>query len=362
MRPNRTLLTGENGVAESLLLDTWYRRRHRWLSVLLLPLSWFFAALTHLRRVFLQRAARAHRLPLPVIVIGNITLGGSGKSPLLIAVAKRLKEAGYAPGVVSRGYGSDAPHYPFFVMPDASAREAGDEPLMIARASGCPVVIDRDRLAAARALVESKRCNLILSDDGLQHYRLPRDLEIVVVDGQRLLGNGRLLPAGPLREGARRLSEVDWVLVNGGEAGQGRFPQALAMNLQPLGWQPLGPGQEHPLEPLPWKNESRRVHAVAGIGNPERFFTTLHQLGLDVIPHAFADHWQYRACDLRFDDGLSVVMTEKDAVKCRELLNDLDGEYWYLRVGAQVEEVFYTGLLQQIDSIRGVRPQTKADL
>lgn len=359
------------------LVAMWYHKRWPWLSNLLLPLSWLFYLLIALRRRYYRSVAKPDALPVPVIVVGNINLGGSGKSPLLIALALHLRQKGFSPGVISRGYGSNAPHYPFTVTDETSAELAGDEPLMIAQRSACPVVIDPDRLTAAKKLVQTNHCDLILSDDGLQHYRLPRDLEIIVVDGQRLLGNERLLPAGPLREPASRLRQADCVVVNGGLDGAGADavgfntrkqlkPDAcFGMQLQPISWQRLSDGNSVAAQQQPWTSERKskgRVHAVAGIGNPQRFFQTLKDLGVDFIPHCFPDHHIFQWSDISFQDDLPVVMTEKDAVKCRVLLEartvqqqrdqvQID-RYWYLSVQAQLDEAFFPALEERLRILR----------
>lgn len=350
------------------LLDTWYEGKRPWLSVLLLPVSWLFGLLTALRRGYFRFLARPAALPVPVIVIGNINLGGSGKTPLLIALASRLRETGYRPGIISRGYGSRAPHYPFAVEAATPVAMAGDEPLMIAQRSHCPVVVGADRPAAARHLLEKYSCDLILSDDGLQHYRLPRDLEIIVVDGQRQLGNGRLLPAGPLRESATRLRQADWVVVNGtlvngtvngtGKPLNGAPVAPVQMRLEATGWQRLPDGENVGVDEL-LPTDSARLHALAGIGNPQRFFQTLRDLGVGFIPHPFADHHQFRWQDIHFDDNLPVVMTEKDAVKCRALLRqhaaELNADYWMLRVEARLGEDFYRALDARLKSLERYR-------
>lgn len=364
----------------NILMDMWYSKRKPWLSIVLLPVSCLFHLLIVLRRAYYRHIVRAEALPLPVIVVGNINLGGSGKSPLLIALALHLKSLGYSPGVISRGYGSSAPHYPFVVTADTAADIAGDEPLMIAQRCGCPVVIDADRLAAANKLIELGCCDLILSDDGLQHYRLPRQLEIVVVDGQRYLGNERLLPAGPLREPASRLGQVDWVAVNGAvhdsnkenKSSGNRYlktPETrVDMQLRPVSWQRLSDGEALSLAQKPWISEGEsegesggkrcgRVHAVAGIGNPQRFFQTLADLGVDFIPHAFSDHHHFQWADIDFPDELPVVMTEKDAVKCRALLKEKAvskelNRCWFLSVEAQLDERFYREFASRLRDIQ----------
>lgn len=319
----------------------WYGREP--LAVLLLPLSWLFGAIVALRR-FAYRVGvfRAHRVGRPVIVVGNLTVGGSGKTPLAVHLVRALQSRGLRVGVVSRGYGgtADAPQR---VDAGTSPGLAGDEPVLIAARTGAPVVVGRDRVAAAALLAPD--VDVIVADDGLQHYRLARDFEVVVVDGRRGLGNGRLLPAGPLREPPSRARRADAVVYNGGAAASdtratgatasGRAPgpviagpPAFTMRLTPTGIVALHDGARTPLPN--W--EGRRVHAVAGIGDPERFFATLAGAGLDVVRHPFPDHASYSRDDLAFGDDAPVLMTEKDAVKCRAFA---DPRHHYLEVTAE---------------------------
>ncbi len=247
---------------------------------------------------------RTHRLRVPVLVVGNLVAGGTGKTPLTIALARGLQAQGWRPGIVSRGYGRRSQD-PVRVGPGVPPELCGDEPLLIARQTGLPVFVDSDRVAAARRLV-AEGCNLIIADDGLQHRRLGRDIEIDVVDGERRHGNGRLIPAGPLREPAGR--RVDLRVVNGGTAGEGEWPMRLVL------------GQAEPIEGGPPRAlasfAGAPVHAVAGIGNPGRFFASLRDQGLAPIEHAFPDHHAYVPGDLRFTPAHPLLMTEKDAVKC----------------------------------------------
>jgi tetraacyldisaccharide 4'-kinase len=270
------------------------------------PLALLFGGVAAARRAAFRRGWLASgRAGRPVVVIGNLTVGGSGKTPLTAWLATALAARGVRVGIASRGHGGSA-RGPLEVTPASEPAVVGDEPLLLARRTGARVVVARDRLAAARALAPA--VDLILADDGLQHYRLARDLEILVVDGVRRYGNGRLLPAGPLREPARRAAGVDIVVANGGTARAGE----LAMTLVPQAVVPLDGGARSAL--AAWRG--RRVHALAGIGDPARFFATLRAAGLDVIEHPLPDHAPIRAADLRFGDGLPVLMTEKDAVKC----------------------------------------------
>lgn len=280
------------------------------------------------------------RAPVPVIVVGNLTVGGTGKTPLAIALVKRLRAGGWSPGVASRGYGRQDPATPRWVDRHTTPAEGGDEPVLIARRSGVPVRVDRDRVAAARALAAAG-CDIVVCDDGLQHYRLRRDLEIEVIDGQRRYGNGRLLPAGPLREPAQRAARCDFHVVNGGSAGPGEWP----MTLRPQGAVPLAGGKPLPLAAF----AGHRVHALAGIGNPARFFDMLRAHGIAVVPHAFDDHHAYTAQDLQFGSQLPVLMTEKDAVKCASLA----GPWSYsVPIEAELPEAFWVALEARLRLLR----------
>ncbi|MGR2738850.1 tetraacyldisaccharide 4'-kinase [Billgrantia sp. Q4P2] len=287
------------------------------------------------------------RAEVPVIVVGNVTLGGTGKSPLVAWLARYLTEHGWRPGIVSRGYGGEAGQgagYPLHVTTQTPIAQSGDEPRMLARQTGLPVVVDPDRPRGARALLELG-CDILLSDDGLQHLALGRDLELVVVDGRRGFGNGHCLPAGPLREPLTRLAEVDAVLINGAPAFA---PPAGAwtFHLAPSRWRSLADGMAWPLEPAPFRGA---VHAVAGIGNPGRFFDTLAALGVEAKPHAFADHHRFTLQDLTFDDGLPVVMTAKDAEKCDAMTLE---QGWVLEVEAAPPADFVAWLDRRLAGLR----------
>jgi tetraacyldisaccharide 4'-kinase len=286
-----------------------------------------------------------------VVVVGNISVGGTGKSPLVIWLVNRFREQGYNPGVISRGYGGQAPHYPFSVTETSLSQESGDEPLMIANRCGCPVVVDADRVRAASYLLDTYDCDLIISDDGLQHYALGRDIEIVVIDGVRGLGNRHCLPVGPLREPETRLDEVDLIVVNGDDQCSMVKRGGHSMHLEP--------GPVHALNGKPVTLNRGRVNAVAGIGNPERFFRTLEQLGFEVLRHPFADHHRFKAGDFAFDNGYPVIMTEKDAVKCQGLVAD---RLHYLPVSACLGNEFVEQLsakLAAIERFKQVDPESK---
>lgn len=311
------------------------------------PLSAAFAALAaRRRRRYASGRQPVYRAPVPVIVVGNISVGGTGKTPLVIWLARALKAGGWKPGIVSRGVGARVAVYPHVVDSGGSAREAGDEALLIARNARCPVVIAPDRPAAVRKLLDCHDCDVVLSDDGLQHYALARDIEIAVVDGARGLGNFRCLPAGPLREPAARLREVDFVICNGPTARQ--LPvSCLRMDLAPLHLCNLATGERRPL-PHGGEGEAaalQPVHAVAGIGNPARFFNSLKACGFGIIAHGYPDHHAFRDRDIAFDDGYDIVMTEKDAVKCLAFATQ---RHWYLKVEAVLPDHFLPALLERL--------------
>jgi len=279
---------------------------------------------------------RAQSVARPVVVVGNLVAGGSGKTPLAIALVERLRRQGWTPGVATRGYGREHEERPMWVDADTDPALGGDEPVLIARLTGARVRADRDRVAAARALIDAG-CDIVVCDDGLQHRRLHRDVEIEVIDGRRRYGNGRLLPAGPLREPVERGARCDFRVVNGGEAGFGEWP----MRLDAEQAMPMRGGRPRPLADF----AGRRVHAVAGIGDPERFFSMLRASGIAVVPHAFPDHHRYAAEELRFGNDLPILMTEKDAVKCAGFA---DERCWSVPARARLPEAFWIALLDKL--------------
>ena len=287
----------------------------------------------------LYRAASALRqqpaeaLSVPVIVVGNFTAGGTGKTPLVIALATRLKAEGFHPGIISRGYGR-ASRAPVRVEAATSVADSGDEPRLMFERSGLPVFVDADRVAAGRAAIAAG-CDLVIADDGLQHRRLARDIEIEVVDGERRYGNGLIIPAGPLREPPRH---CDFKIVNGGRAGEGEWPMRLRLGMaRPF----RAPGTERDLASF----LGIEVQAIAGIGNPQRFFDALHAQGLQVNGHAYPDHHAYLARDFQSLKG-PLLMTEKDAINCRGL--DLGDRAWVVPVEAELPEAFYSELLSHL--------------
>jgi tetraacyldisaccharide 4'-kinase len=289
----------------------------------LVPLSLIYGAAAGSRRyLYARHWRRSVQISSPVIVIGNLSVGGTGKTPLVCWLVSRLTEMGMRPGVVTRGYGGSSGSVRLIRAAD-DPDIVGDEPILLARRTGAPVAIGRDRPAASRLLVETG-CNVVVSDDGLQHYALARDCEIVVIDGDRRFGNGWLLPAGPLREPPGRLAGADAVVVNGGRV---MVDGALSMRLEANCAVGVIGSSVKALDEF----AGQSVHAVAGIGNPERFFNMLRSHGIEVVGHALADHARLRAADISFDDERPVLMTEKDAVKCAALAGP---RHWYVPVTA----------------------------
>lgn len=320
----------------------WYEGH--FLLYLLLPASLLFQKLVTLRRqAYLDGKKTVITSPCPVIVVGNINVGGSGKSPLVIWLAEKLKSEGYHPGIVSRGYGGKAPFYPFVVDERSEPAQVGDEPWMIQRRTGLPCVVDPNRPRGIRYLYENQACDIVISDDGLQHYAMTRDIEIIVLDGQRRVGNGLCLPAGPLREPVSRLDSVDFVVVNGGEAADKRY----AMDLEASGLFALE-DLDQPTGLTKQQQEHKEVHGVAGIGNPQRFFDTLTDLGYHVDPHPFPDHYPFSRKDLDFDDEKPVILTEKDAVKCLGFRRE---NTYYLRVDAKLDASFWPALQSKLKAL-----------
>ena len=311
----------------------WWDERHP-LGALLAPLGWLYALFMRLRHAAYRAGVlRSRRIGRPVVVVGNLCAGGSGKTPLVVAIAGLLARYGLRAGIVCRGYGGGANRWPQLVRPDSDPALVGDEAVLLARRTGCPVVAGPNRVAAVRDLFRRARCDVVLSDDGLQHLRLARDVEIVVVDGVRRHGNRRCLPAGPLREPPDRLASVDLVVVNGG-AREGE----LGMHLAAGDAVSLADGETtRPLDSF----RGAPVHAVGGIGHPERFFRALEDHGMTIVRHPFADHHPFREAEIRFDGDAPVLMTEKDAVKCERIA---DARHWYVPVEAVLSDALETRL------------------
>lgn len=330
---------------KAAIVRSWQRRGA--VARLLLPVALAVTRLVALRRALYRVGLLPTvRLPVPVVVVGNITAGGSGKTPLVLWLVDELARTGRTPGIVSRGYGGRG-GAPRPVSPEDDAGVVGDEPLLLARRANCPVWVGADRVAAARGLLAMHpECNLIVADDGLQHYRLGRDYEIAVIDELGLC-NGWPLPAGPLREPISRVAEVDALVLNGDVPADvvASLParQVAAMKLVGTRFYRLNAPQRT-LEASAFSGA--RVHAIAAIGNPQRFFDHLSELGLVFSAHPFLDHYRYRAADLAFRDCDVLLMTEKDAVKCRDIA---PADTWVLPVYAQLSPEFADSIMEKID-------------
>lgn len=310
----------------------WYQDKPLyWLA----PFAWLFKAAVKLRRLLYDGPLRkVTRLPVPVIIIGNLSVGGTGKTPLVIWTAQWLTRMGYKPGIISRGYGGQAPYWPQWVYPESDPDTVGDEALLIAQRTQCSMCVGPERVRAAQVLIEKSDCTVILSDDGLQHYALGRDIEIAVIDGKRRFGNGYCLPAGPLREPVERLRQVDLIVCNGLAKGNEHamvLEGSRAVNLHDA---------QQTKELAQFKGQ--RIHALAGIGHPGRFFAHLSQFGLLFDERIFPDHHAFQERDILFDDNRPVLMTEKDAIKCRRFVGP---QHWFVPVEARLDEAFAQSLL-----------------
>ena len=308
---------------------SWYQCA-KWLY-LLFPLALLYGLITSIRKLlYTLHVSKSYRAKVPVIVVGNITVGGTGKSPLVAYLIESLRQQGFNPGVVSRGYGASINQDEVReVLASSAAAEVGDEPLMLKLRVGCPIFVSPSRRLAVQA-VEAKGCDIVISDYGLQHYGLERDIEICVFDGERKWGNGCLLPVGPLRESLSRVKSIDFIVVNGESwQDQALFRSAIRMDLQGGELKSLGTGETKTISHF----QAQRVNAVAAIGNPERFFQALEAQGLSIQRHGFNDHHAYSESDLDFENDLPIIMTEKDAVKCRSFKLQ---NAWYLPVSAKL--------------------------
>lgn len=312
---------------------SWYRTSPGW-TLLFAPLEFLLRKSVAAR----QKHRKILALSPPVVVVGNISVGGTGKTPCVQALVKWARALGKNPGIISRGYGSKTAEFPLFVEPSTSVHDAGDEAAMLAQTCLCPVVIDPERARAWRALIDQHDIDLVISDDGLQHYGLPRSVEIAVIDGGRGLGNGHCLPVGPLREPMERLTRVDFILQNG--AGNIAVSAATQFTLKPTAWVQVKTGKTMALDAL---DTESTYQAIAAIGNPTRFFNTLHDLGLNVTTTSYADHHAFSLADFTDFGSTPVLMTEKDAIKCRAFAEQ---NWWYLKVEAQLPEPFYKRLQQ----------------
>ncbi len=292
--------------------NIWYRKH--WAALALMPLSILYRGVIRLRRAAYKKSwLSSARFDVPVIIVGNITVGGTGKTPLVAWLAESLRAQGFKPGLVSRGYKGQAQSWPQDVTASSDPKQVGDEPVMLVRKTQCPMMVGPDRVAAVRALLEKHDCNVVISDDGLQHYALGRSVEIAVIDGERQLGNRHCLPAGPLREAPERLKEVDFVVSHGESAASHLYFElafAKIINLKSA-------QKRLSINAL----KGKTVHAIAGIGHPDRFFNMLEKQGIKVIRHAYPDHYGYLASDIDFDSDI-ILMTSKDAVKCQSFADE----------------------------------------
>jgi len=317
----------------------WYRRSLTWLTFILLPVSLLFRLIVNVRvLLFKHHLIKTTHFSVPIIVIGNITTGGTGKTPLVIALATLFKNQQWRPGIISRGMGGAKQEKPLWIDSQSEPQNVGDEAILLARQTACPVVICADRVAAAKELLTHSNCNIIISDDGLQHYRLGRKIEIAVIDGDRQLGNGYMLPAGPLRESEERLKKVDFIVQQGGEKHSSYFKMQLKGETLV--------SMSHSQKAIPLLDfKNKKIHAIAAIGNPTRFFAALRGQGFDVIEHIFPDHYLYQQQDFNFSDSLPIVMTEKDKVKCETFA---DERFWYLPVTAVLDREFIEGVIRKL--------------
>jgi tetraacyldisaccharide 4'-kinase len=316
----------------------WYRRGA--IAWLLWPASLLFLIFVLIRKTLYRiRVLKSAHPGIPVIVVGNLTVGGSGKTPLVIWVVGFLRSKGRSPAIIARGYGARL-REPRAATIASEAAEVGDEPVVLARRSGCPVWVGPDRVEVAAALrAQHPEVDVLVLDDGLQHYRMRRDIEIAVVDA-RGFGNGFMLPAGPLREPRMRLRTVDAVVAHGSRVAG--FPMVLEGDVL---HRMIDARERRPLKSF----AGQKVHAAAGIGDPNRFFLHLGRAGLKVMPHPFPDHHPFSAGELEFDDGLPVILTEKDAVKLRSRARP---EWWVLPVSAKLDTGFGAWLLGKLDECR----------
>ena len=312
-------------------------------SFLLLPLSALYCAANAYQRKSQLKVLKQNPpdINVPIIVVGNITVGGTGKTPVTVYVANLLKKSGYKPAIITRGYGGKDQSWPQKVTATSDAEKVGDEAVLIATRTSMPVYAGANRLDSIRQLLADTDCNVIVSDDGMQHYKMPRDIQIAVIDGERGFGNGHCIPAGPLREKLDRLDNCDLMVVNGiPVTDTERLEQVHLMSLSGDNIINLKTAEERRLEDYSGKT----VQAITGIGNPNRFYTTLESKGLLVNKNSFPDHYAFTRDDLLFENQSTVIMTEKDAVKCKHLIGDASN-YWYLPITAELPQEFNQKLL-----------------
>ncbi|MCK4494585.1 MAG: tetraacyldisaccharide 4'-kinase [Methylococcales bacterium] len=323
--------------ANTIWYDGYYMAT--WLS----PFSYLYIDVVRFRRyLYRMGVLKSVRFPVPVVIVGNITVGGTGKTPLVIFLAQKLQQEGFKVGIVARGYRGESEKWPLLVDENTDPTQAGDEAVLIAAKTNCPVAVAPLRVEAVQLLLDQKKCDVILADDGLQHYALQRDIEIIVIDGIRRFGNNFFLPCGPLREPQERIREVDFVINNGGEKQDDEIPMKLvadfALNLKTKEQKPLS------------EFKGQECHAIAGIGYPQCFFDLLAQCGLKTINKHFADHHDFKARHITFKDNLPVLMTEKDAIKCRDIATD---RHWSVPVKPQLPASFFNQFLTLLKQKHG---------
>lgn len=320
---------------------SWYNKSK--ITVFLKPLSWIFCSIVFIRKnLYHFNILKSYQLSVPVIIVGNITVGGNGKTPLVIWLVNKLKQSGYRPGIISRGYGGQAKKWPQQVRPDSDPLIVGDEAIVISRRTDCPMAVGPDRVETGRALVKHSNCDIIISDDGMQHYRLKRNIEIAVINSSSRFGNNLCLPAGPLREPEKRLNSVNFIVTNG-ESNNSEYSMSYeGSDLYSVH------DKKNKIKLSDYQN--KKAHAVAAIAHPERFFVSLKKLNIDIIEHTFIDHYQFTENDLNFDDDLPIIMTEKDAVKCSRY--DIKN-CWYLPIVCKVSNSLELSILNKLESDNG---------
>lgn len=322
-----------------VLTESWYYPR--WWNYLLYPLSILFYGIVVLRKNFYRLGLfKKYRFDRPIIVVGNLTVGGTGKTPLVIFLAEQLSQRGFHPVIISRGYGRKKNKLKLVTL-DSAPTEVGDEPLLIFKKTGIPVIVSTKRVKAVELAKAQFKCDVIISDDGLQHYALERDIEIAVVDGSCRFGSEWLLPAGPLREPLSRLKKVDFI-VNNGDIRKNEIPMKCALHEAVH----LSTGQTFSLASF----KGKTVHAVAGLGHPKRFFNSLIAKGIKIIPHAYPDHYLFSADDLTFSDPFPILMTEKDSVRCSDFI---DEKMYHVTITTQLPENFIQLILNKLSRLKG---------
>lgn len=318
---------------QQFIINSWYAKA-KWL-VILKPFSWLYQFLIMLRKKMYDYGIfKIYKMPVPVIVVGNLTVGGTGKTPLVISLVDFFKDQGFNPGVITRGYGAKKHSSPQLVTENSCVEDIGDEAKLIYLRTHCPIMVSKNRVLAAKLLLKNSKCDIIISDDGLQHTALARDVEILVIDGERRFGNEKCIPEGPLREPIDKLKKADILVCNGVPANEVEYPMQIEIetvyNLK------------HPYKEIELLSLIQPVNAVSGIGNPHRFLKTLFDYQLEIEPKIFPDHHKFVPSDLVFNDNNPILMTEKDAVKCHFFAQS---HHWVLKINAVLDEKFFSTVL-----------------